>query len=1113
MKTLPPPCPEPESGARYWRSLDQLADTPEFRQWVEREFPAGASELTDPHSRRHFVKIMSASFLLAGVGLTGCRRPVERILPFTKMPEGYTHGVAQWYATAMPSRGGALPLVARSNDGRPTKVESNPLYPEISGGADRFAQASVLNLYDPDRAQRFAKAGNTVSREAAFDFLHQLSTEAEAKGGAGLCFLLERSDSPSRVRLQKRISQRFPKARGFVHEPVDFDVHRDAATLAFGKPVAPLFQLDKAKVILSLDCDFIGSEENAQRLIRDFTKGRKLQQSDDSVNRLYAVEGLMTLTGASADHRLRLAPSAVVRLAAAVAAEVLAQTGTDVAGLPAPLAQIGSPAGVHPKWISECAKDLVANQGQSLVLAGYGQPQAVHLIAHAINAALGNLGKTVAFRDAPTAGEGTVNELADLLTKDQVSTLVIVGGNPVYSAPVDLNWAAAQRKAKTVVRLGYTEDETADAPLCDWHLPLAHYLEAWGDARSADGMLVAIQPLIEPLFGGITELELLARICGFEKTRPYDTVRETFRAFVSADVFEERWKRFLHDGFLPDTASKAVEVSLDWTAAAKALTAVAPLSAPSREKLEIVFHRDAKVDDGRYTNNGWLQELPDPITKLVWENAVLLSKKTADDLGLKFPTANNHHFEVPLVKVTLGGREILGPAWIQPGMADNVLGLALGYGRMKAGRVGNKSGYDAYRLRSSAAAFIASGAQLTAAGKRHPISTTQNHWMMEGRPVVREATLEQYRKQRNFAKRMSPEPAPGPRDPQGRPLPMYPNPLDVPDKDGQTPREKALHAWGMSIDLNACVGCAACMVACQSENNVPIVGKDQVGRNREMHWLRVDRYYAGSVEDPQVVNQPMLCQQCESAPCESVCPVNATAHNDEGLNMMTYNRCVGTRYCSNNCPYKIRRFNYFDYNRRPLDQLVGPFYSSPLVHSTDGQWDLARWWRNPDASIRPEEEWELLKLVKNPDVTVRMRGVMEKCTFCVQRIEQAKIAQKVKAGASGDIEVPDGMIKTACQQACPADAIVFGNLKDPNSRVSQLKNLDRDFQVLEFLNVKPRTTYLARVRNPNPAMPDYYEAPLSFVEWNAGSTLEEHGESEPGQKPEGTRGSARKGGR
>jgi len=461
----------------------------------------------------------------------------------------------------------------------------------------------------------------------------------------------------------------------------------------------------------------------------------------------------------------------------------------------------------------------------------------------------------------------------------------------------------------------------------------------------------------------------------------------------------------------------------------------------------------------------------------------------------------------------LGGREILGPAWIQPGMADNVLGLALGYGRMKAGRVGNKSGYDAYRLRTAGAAFIASGAQLTDAGQRHPISTTQNHWMMEGRPVVREATLEQYRKQPNFAKRMSPEPPPGPRDPQGRPLPMYPNPLDVPDKHGKTPREKALHAWGMSIDLNACVGCAACMVACQSENNVPIVGKDQVGRNREMHWLRVDRYYAGSVEDPQVVNQPMLCQQCESAPCESVCPVNATAHNDEGLNMMTYNRCVGTRYCSNNCPYKVRRFNYLDYNRRPLDQLVGPFYSSPLVHSTDGQWDLARWWRNPDASIRPEEEWELLKLVKNPDVTVRMRGVMEKCTFCVQRIEQAKIAQKVKAGASGDIEVPDGMIKTACQQACPADAIVFGNLKDPNSRVSQLKRLDRDFQVLEFLNVKPRTTYLARVRNPNPAMPDYYEAPLSFVEWNAGSTLEEHGEPEPGQKPEETRGSARKGAR
>jgi molybdopterin-containing oxidoreductase family iron-sulfur binding subunit len=423
-------------------------------------------------------------------------------------------------------------------------------------------------------------------------------------------------------------------------------------------------------------------------------------------------------------------------------------------------------------------------------------------------------------------------------------------------------------------------------------------------------------------------------------------------------------------------------------------------------------------------------------------------------------------------------------------MADHVVGLALGYGRTDSGRVGKGVGYDAYRVRTSATPWIAAGAKLTALGRSYQLSSTQDHWAMEGRPIIREANLEQYKTHPNFAKGMAMHTPPG----EGQPLPLYPNPLDIPGPNGKSPREIATHWWGMSIDLNSCVGCSACVMACQSENNVPIVGKDLVGRNREMHWIRIDRYYAGELENPEVLNQPMLCQHCESAPCESVCPVNATVHDEEGLNVMAYNRCVGTRYCSNNCPYKVRRFNYLDYNRRPLKDLVGPFYSSPLVHKTDGEWDMARWWKNPDGSIRPEDEWELLKLVKNPDVTVRMRGVMEKCSFCLQRIEQAKIAQKVKAGASGDVEVRDGTIKTACQQACPADAIVFGNMKDPNSRVSQLKAQDRDYTVLEFLLTKPRTTYLAKVRNPNPAMPGYKPAPASFEEWESkGNSLQEHG--------------------
>jgi len=1111
MKTIPPPCPEPEYGRKYWRSLDQLADTPEFRRWVEREFPSGASEFTDPISRRNFVRIMSASFLLAGVGLSGCRRPEEKILPFSKLPENYVHGVPGFYATAMPVRRSAIPLVARSNDGRPTKVEGNALHPDSNGGTDRFAQASVLNLYDVDRAKRVTNRGDSVGREVALGFLRRLSESARANGGAGISFLMEHSSSPSRARLQKRIAETFPMARWFEYEPVDFDIHREAASVAFGKAVSPYFKLDQAKVILSLDCDFIGSEADAYQHIRRFARGRKIADPTGSLNRLYAVEGLMTLTGANADHRLPVTPSAVLQVAAQIALEVLAQSAAISSGeLRAALSRLGAAPLAKPEWIRECAKDLLANKGQSLVMAGYGQPMAVHLIANTLNAALGNVGKTLDLLPAIETRAGTITELARTLNAGTVETLIVLGGNPVYNAPAELNWAKTQRKAKTVIRLGYYEDETF--AVSDWHFPLVHYLESWGDARTADGTLVSIQPLIEPLFGGFSELELIARIAGMDKTKPYDIVRETFEGFSTEGRFEENWKRFLHDGFLAGSATRPVDGTLEVPKVVQIVSLASPPGAPSQDKLEVVFHRDSRVDDGRYNNNGWLQELPDPITKMVWDNVILLSKKTADDYGLVIVNHEDNNLLVPLVRISLAGREVEGPAWIQPGMPDHVIGLALGYGRLESGRVGAGVGYDAYRIRTSDALWLAGGAKLTSVGRTYHLSTTQDHWAMEGRPIVREANLDQYREHPKFAKGMSMHEPPGPKDSQGRPLPLYPNPLDIPGPNGKTPRETATHWWGMSIDLNSCVGCSACMMACQSENNVPIVGKDLVGRNREMHWIRIDRYYTGGLENPQVVNQPMLCQHCESAPCENVCPVNATVHDDEGLNVMAYNRCVGTRYCSNNCPYKVRRFNYLDYNRRPLNQLVGPFYSSPLVHKTDGEWDMARWWRNPDGSIRPEEEWELLKLVKNPDVTVRMRGVMEKCSFCLQRIEQAKIAQKVKAGASDNVQVPDGTIKTACQQACPAEAIVFGNVKDPNSHVSQLKQQDRDYTVLEFLLTKPRTTYLARIRNPNPAMPDYHKEPFSFVEWEArGNSLQEEEGHGAGEGSEAHHGSEKKG--
>jgi molybdopterin-containing oxidoreductase family iron-sulfur binding subunit len=603
---------------------------------------------------------------------------------------------------------------------------------------------------------------------------------------------------------------------------------------------------------------------------------------------------------------------------------------------------------------------------------------------------------------------------------------------------------------------------------------------------SSDGTFLPIQPLIAPLFGGMTELELLARIGGLGVSDPYAIARETFATFKPEGDLEEAWKKFLHDGFLAGSAAKPVEGQVDKTLADK--IAEAKIDLPSKERLELVLYRDYKMDDGRYNNNGWLQELPDPVTKLVWDNALLISRRTAQELGLQ---------NSDVVTISLGNQSLAAPIWVQPGFADYSLGLALGYGRTKTGRVGRGTGVNACSLLTTEAPNVALGITLRKGDANYRLVGTQTHWSMEGRPIVREANLKDYLDKPDFAKKMGEEELPVD-------APLYPNPFDKLKTTG-------LHQWGMAIDLNMCVGCSACVLACQSENNVPIVGKDQVSRGREMHWLRIDRYYAGRplsppkspeakeaffetfaperdqqfekwIDEPQVVTQPMLCQHCEAAPCENVCPVNATSHDQEGLNVMTYNRCVGTRYCSNNCPYKVRRFNYFDYNKRPITHL----YRGPFGH-------------------RDDDEWDLMKMIKNPDVTVRMRGVMEKCTYCIQRIEQAKIAQKRQAGASGDVIVKTDSFTTACAQACPAGAIVFGDLKKSESRVSKLKEMDRNYTVLPFLLTKPRTTYLARVRNPNPAMPDYQaKGPFSFQEFEQKSG---EGEEGPSSKTEGKKGS------
>ncbi len=1061
MKTIPPPCPHPETGPKYWRSLDEVAETPEFRKWLEQEFPVGASEFEDGVSRRNFVKIMASSFALAGLGVTGCRRPVENIVPFTRMPDGYVHGVARYYATAMPNRVGAIPLLVKSHEGRPVKVEGNAEHPDSNGSTNTWAQASILNLYDVDRARRFTRGGSTIPKQTAVNLLSQAGQRFAGNGGAGLAFLMEPSSSPSRQRVQDFVAGKLPQAKWYSYDPVDADVHFRAASAAVGRSVHPYFKFEEAAIVVSLDCDFLGSEEDNRRYITGFSKARKLEKPTDQMNRLYIVEPLMTITGANADHRLRATGSAVAEKAAQLANAVLSNE---------------QPA---DKWIAECANDLkdAANRGRVLVVAGHRQPQAVHVLAYAMTEALGGFGKTILFQEASERREGTINQLADALNAGQVDTLVITGGNPIYTAPADLNWGTTQRKAREIIRLGYYEDETF--AVSDLHLAEAHYLESWGDARTTDGTYVPIQPLIEPLYNGLTELEVIARVGGASLTSPHEIVRDTFKSLVT-DFSENAWKQLLHDGFLKGTAAPAIIPQVNEQTRTQALQSATKVTAIAKGAVEVIFYRDYSVDDGRYANNGWLQEMPDPITKVTWDSLILVSHDTAVALGFKMEDfmygtdpllQRDHPRGVPTGRVTVNGKEIVGPLWIQPGLADNVVALALGYGRKNLGRIANDIGFNAYALRTSSAPYFATDGKVSAAGGYQPVSCVQHHWAMEGRPVVREANYKQYQEHPKFARALNMEAPPVVSS-------LYPNPLQR-EKDNS----RVVHQWGMSIDLTSCVSCQACVIACQSENNVPIVGKQQVYRQREMHWLRLDRYYSGSLNDPQVAYQPMLCQHCEAAPCENVCPVNATVHDEEGLNLMVYNRCVGTRYCSNNCPYKVRRFNFFDYHKRSLKDLNGPFYTTPLLKKTDDEWDVAKWFTNRDRHWRDEEEWELLKLVKNPDVTVRMRGVMEKCSFCIQRIEGAKIAQKVKAGASDNVEVPDGTIKTACQQACPAEAIVFGNIRDPNSRVSKLKALDRDYQVLDYLYTRPRLTYLAKVRNPNPKMPDYQEYPLTVQEY------------------------------
>ncbi|MGC4073202.1 MAG: TAT-variant-translocated molybdopterin oxidoreductase [Nibricoccus sp.] len=1084
----PEPSPSEQlNGPKYWRSLDEMAATPGFKQHLEREFPEGASNL-DGVDRRQFFKLMAASFALGGVGLAaGCRRPEANILPYGKSVEGVIPGLPLYFATAMPMRRSAIPVIAETHQGRPTKLEGNPSYAPYGGGSNAFVQASVLDLYDPDRATTHTIGGTAVTIAAIQDKLASIGKAYEASQGAGLAFLAEESGSPTRTALVARLKAKFPKAIWAEYEPVSGTVPFAAGQAAFGKNVQPLYQFAKAKRIVSLDADFFHSEAASLYYSREFTKGRKVTSVKDDMNRLYVVESGFSLTGGMADHRLRLASSHMLALAAALAAQV---TGDSFF---ASLAQ-GLDFKDKDKWISACVDDLKAHKGESLVVAGAHLPAEVHALVYAINVVLGNVGKTVDFLEVDPSSAASINDLAASIKSGSVKTLVVLGGNPVYNAPADLDWAALQKSVSEVIRYGYYVDETSTAASA--HIGATHYLESWGDARTADGTIVAVQPMILPLFNGLTELEVLARIGGEVATDPYSLVYQTITSLAGGDSAEV-FRKFLHDGVLAGTAFPKASVTTVDNHLGRLLSNVPKFPELSQNNLEVRFTTDQKVDDGRFANNGWLQECPDPITKIAWDNAILISPRLANELGVTPKGSNPQVARVEeadfvmgkenahVAEITIGGRTIKGPVHIQPGLSNYTIILPLGYGRTVSGRVGQGQGFNAYPLRTSAGLSFATGATIKITGERYRLANTQEHWSMEGRDIVREANFDEYQKDPGFVDTFGTE-SHSPAIYGADNTPVNDNKLSREERaelnakrakelprGGSlyvTPAFTGVHQWGMSIDLNTCIGCNACIIACQAENNIPIVGKDQVLRGREMHWIRLDRYYSDGKadaaafggegnkqipEDPQVSLQPIACQHCETAPCETVCPVNATVHDEEGLNGMAYNRCIGTRYCANNCPYKVRRFNFFDWNKRHLDQLyMGPLGDSGMP--------------------------ELVKMVKNPDVTVRMRGVMEKCTYCVQRIQQAKIAQKVKAKASADVKIPDGTIKVACQQACPIDSILFGDISDPTSEVSKAKAREQDYALLGYLNIRPRTTFLGKLRNPNPSMPDYASISTPF---------------------------------
>jgi MoCo/4Fe-4S cofactor protein with predicted Tat translocation signal len=975
-------------GKTTWRSLEELAGSEEFLEFIKDEFPQ-ETRAAQGMKRREFLKLMAASLGLAG--LTACMpQPVQRVMPYVQAPDGMVPGEPLYFASAFEIGGYGRGVLVQSREGRPIKIEGNPEHPASLGGSDPFMQASLLELYDPGRTQVITNRGRIATRQSFLSALSQALSVEQGRGGSGLRLLTQTVSSPTLAAQIDELLQVFPNARWSQYESINRDNNLAGAEAAFGEVLDTHYRFDQAAVIVSLDSDFIVQEPGSLRYIRDFTGRRAGLNGVEQPNRLYVVESSLTNTGAIADHRLPLSPSRI---------EVFARMLADMLGVDrAPQSQDGLdlPAG----WLEGLVSDLNANRGASIIMVGAKQPPAVHALAHAMNQALGNAGGPVVYTDPVRFNpENQMESLLDLardLNAGAVDLLVILGGNPAYAAPADINLAGLIGNAGMSVYLGLFEDETA--VLTDWHVPAAHYLEMWSDLRAYDGTASIVQPLIQPLYSGISPHELLEELLGRSGADGYEVVRRFWQGYLGEDEagFERFWRRALHDGVVPDTALPPRQARLkdSWQAVLREqprdYSASASRQQPD-EALELVFDPDPMIWDGRYANNPWLQELPRPFSKITWDNAALISPDDAERLGL----AN-----LDVVELHFRGLSIRAPIWVLPGQPHRTVTVHLGHGR----RLGSRfpiTGFNANFLRFSSSPWFGSGLEIRPTGTRYLLASTQTHYAMEGRELVLSGTARQFAENPDFLHTRE--------HTDEHPPSLYP----------EFPYEG--HAWGMSVNLSACVGCNACVVACQAENNIPVVGKEQILNSREMHWLRIDNYFEGALDNPRVHFMPVMCVHCEKAPCEPVCPVAATVHSAEGINEMVYNRCIGTRYCSNNCPYKVRRFNFLQYSEDSIP----------------------------------------LQMLNNPDVTVRSRGVMEKCTYCVQRVNKARIQAK-KEGR----RVRDGEVLTACQQACPANAIVFGDINNPESQVSQRKELPHDYSLLGHLGTVPRTTYLARLFNP-----------------------------------------------